>query len=147
MQIEMLKATAWDHVFYEKGDGPKKTDKLPEDVKQRWVNRKIAKLVGGSANEGQKSAPPKGPTFAELREIAKELEIEGYGKMKKDELLAAIPEAEAAKKAAELEEQEKAERLAALSIRAEELGIEGLEEMGEEELAAAIDAITGADSE
>lgn len=81
----------------------------------------------------------KGPSYNELKERAKKLKIEGYSKMKKEELTQAIEEAEAAQKVAELEEQQKAERFAALRIQAEELGIEGFEEMDEESLVAAIE--------
>lgn len=89
----------------------------------------------------------KGPSYNELKEKAKELGIEGYTKMKKEDLAAAIEEAEAAQKAAELEEWRKAERLAALRIEAEELGIEGFEEMSDEELVVAIEEAKGADAE
>ncbi|MCK9247248.1 MAG: Rho termination factor N-terminal domain-containing protein [Anaerolineaceae bacterium] len=96
MQIEMLKATAWDHVFYEKGDGPKKTDKLPEDVKQRWVNRKIAirvdvpKITPATEDDDLDALK-----VNELKVIAEELGIEVNSKMKKAELIEAIRGSEA----------------------------------------------------
>lgn len=86
LKIEMLVNTVWKGVFYRKGDGPEKTDQLPENVKRRWVNRKLAKSIddkfSGDGLDDMK--------VNELKAMAEELGIKNAEKMKKADLIEAI---------------------------------------------------------
>lgn len=64
------------------------------DVVTKNVDEEIRSQLASSNAEDDEddNAGGNGPTVAELREKAKELGIQGAGKMKKDELLAAIEE-------------------------------------------------------
>lgn len=147
MKIEILKETNWGEKFRRTGD---RFD-VPDKVGQRWINHKIAKAVetpsggaGGNQNNYQKTS-----TVAELKEQAKQLEIEGYTKMNKEQLTAAIAEAEELKtlqdqarsfgvSSVETMTKEELEEAVFLGSKVIELNIEGHENMTKEQLLEAI---------
>lgn len=91
MIIRMLKETLWDSKFRRIGD----EFDVPDKVGRRWCNHKIAEEIGARSG-GNQNNPPKTPTVAELKEQAKQFDIEGYNKMNKDQLIIAVTEAQKA---------------------------------------------------
>lgn len=90
MKVSMLTETSWDGKSLHIGDEVE----VPNNVGQRWCNRKIAAALGGIIpNQDDKIKTLK---IAELKEQAKQLGIEGYKKMDKDQLVAAIAESQRA---------------------------------------------------
>jgi hypothetical protein len=125
LKVKMLKNTVWNQIPVRADD---EVD-VPDAVGRRWINRKIAVGV-----ESEKIIGTQEPTYAELKGIAKGLGVEGYAKMNKAKLVAAIEEKRAEIKKSE---EEKAE-LEGLRDQARTFGVTSVETMAEDELREAI---------
>lgn len=112
MKVSMLTETNWDGEFVKIGD---ELEVSPE-VGERWKRYKIAVPIE-TEDEG------KTLSVTELKAIAKNLGIEGYTKMNKDQLITAI---------AGVEESET--KLDGLRAKALSFGITSVETMTKEEL-------------
>lgn len=96
------------------------------------VEGDLEKRLARNPDYEEVSAPKKNksddsPSYNDLKAKAKDLGIDGYTKMNKEELFAAVAEAE--KESAELSE---------LQAKAKESGVEGFESMTKEQLLEAL---------
>ncbi len=143
MKVSMLTETSWDGRFLHIKD----EIEVPYNIGQRWCNRKIAAAVGGTVlNPDDKT---KTLTITELKIKAKQLEIDGYTKMNKEQLVVTIAEAEELKvlqakarsfgvTSVDTMTKEELEEAIFLGAKAIELNIQGHETMTKEQLIEAI---------